>query len=228
MKDIISVALDGPGGAGKSTLAKEIAARRGYRYVDTGAMYRTIGLYVLRAGADPRDADSVVPLLEEISMDISYAPDGTQTMLLNGEDVTGLIRTPEISMYASAVSAIGQVRSFLLRTQRDMAERHSVIMDGRDIGTVVLPNADVKIFLTARAEVRAKRRYDELKEKGKEQPYEDVLREINERDKNDSERAIAPLRPAEDAVTVDTTDMSIEQAVEAVCEIIDRKRNDLI
>ena len=218
-----AVAIDGPGGAGKSTIARAAAAKLGYRYVDTGAMYRTIGLYVMRAGADPHSAEEVVPLLGKIKIDIDYNAEGAQTMLLNGEDVTGLIRTPEISMYASAVSAIPEVRTFLLDTQRGMAKKHSVVMDGRDIGTVILPDAKVKIFLTAAAEVRAQRRWKELKEKGSEQSFEDVLREINERDAADSGRAVAPLKPAEDAVTIDTSGMDIDEALRAACEIIEGK-----
>lgn len=223
MKKKTAIAIDGPGGAGKSTLARAIAEKLGYRYVDTGAMYRTIGLYVLRAGADPHSADEVVPLLKKIKIDIDYNAEGAQTMMLNGEDVTGLIRTAEISMYASAVSAIPEVRAFLLDTQRGMAKKHDVIMDGRDIGTVILPDAKVKIFLTAAAEVRAQRRWKELREKGSGQSFEEVLKEINERDAADSGRAVAPLKPAEDAVTLDTTGMDIDQALRAACEIIERK-----
>ncbi|MBP5166915.1 MAG: (d)CMP kinase [Oscillospiraceae bacterium] len=223
MKKKTAIAIDGPGGAGKSTLARAIAEKLGYRYVDTGAMYRTIGLYVLRSGADPHSADEVVPLLKKIKIDIDYNAEGAQTMMLNGEDVTGLIRTAEISMYASAVSAIPEVRAFLLDTQRGMAKKHDVIMDGRDIGTVILPDAKVKIFLTAAAEVRAQRRWKELREKGSGQSFEEVLKEINERDAADSGRAVAPLKPAEDAVTLDTTGMDIDQALRAACEIIERK-----
>lgn len=223
MSDLIAVALDGPGGAGKSTVAREVAKRRGFKYVDTGAMYRTIGLYVLRAGADPKDAEQVVPLLDGISIDTDYAADGTQVMLLNGENVNDKLRTPEMSMYASAVSAIPAVRSFLLELQRSMARHHSVIMDGRDIGTVILPDAQVKVFLTAAPEVRAKRRYKELKARGAEQPYQQVYSEMLERDKNDSERAAAPLKPAEDALTVDTSYMDFEQVVTTIMEIIDEK-----
>ncbi|MBO4331478.1 MAG: (d)CMP kinase [Oscillospiraceae bacterium] len=223
MKKKTAIAIDGPGGAGKSTLARAMAAKLGFRYVDTGAMYRTIGLFVLRAGADPRSADEVVPLLKKIKIDVGYNAEGEQTMLLNGEDVSGLIRTAEISMYASAVSAIPEVRAFLLDTQRGMAKKHSVIMDGRDIGTVILPDAEVKIFLTAAAEVRAMRRWKELSEKGSGQSFEDVLREINERDAADSGRAVAPLRPAEDAVILDTSNMDADQALGAACEIFERK-----
>ncbi|MDD6188080.1 MAG: (d)CMP kinase [Clostridiales bacterium] len=221
--DKISVAIDGPGGAGKSTIAKAIARRFGFIYVDTGAIYRTVGLRVRRVGADPSSAEEVTPLLESMKIEMKYDESGSQRMLLDGEDVSNAIRTPEMSMYASAVSALPEVRAFLLEMQRSMAREHSVIMDGRDIGTVVLPDADVKIFLTAAPEERARRRYLELQARGTECSYEQVLEEMNIRDKNDSERAAAPLKRAEDAIAVDTTDMSLEQSEDAVAEIIEKR-----
>ena len=218
----ISVALDGPGGAGKSTVARAIAKKYGFTYVDTGAIYRTVGLYVLRAGAEPRSPEAVEPLLSGINIEIEYGEDG-QRMLLNGEDVTGLIRSPEISMYASAVSALPAVRAFLLDMQRSLAARKDVVMDGRDIGTVVLPDAQVKIFLTASIDERARRRYDELKAKGEAQSLEEVRADMLRRDKNDTERAVAPLKQAQDAVLVDTTQLGFDEAVEAVSKIIREK-----
>lgn len=218
--DKISVAIDGPGGAGKSTIAKAMAQRFGFIYVDTGAIYRTVGLRVRRAEADPKSAAEVTPLLNGMKIEMAYDASGSQRMLLDGEDVSDAIRTPEMSMYASAVSALPEVRAFLLDMQRSMAEEHSVIMDGRDIGTVVLPNADVKIFLTATAEERARRRYLELQAKGTECTYEQVLEDMNIRDKNDSERATAPLKQAEDAIAVDTTDLDLEESKDAVAALI--------
>lgn len=213
------IALDGPGGAGKSTVAREIAKQLGIVYVDTGAMYRTVGLFIKERGIDPADTTAVIEALSDISL--SYAvKDGSQTILLCGREVGDEIRTPEISMYASRVSAIPEVRTYLLSAQRSIAEQNSVIMDGRDIGTVIFPDAEVKIFLTASPEARAKRRYLELQAKGKEVAYEDVLREMNERDKNDSERAVAPLKPAEDAIILDTSPMSFEESVEAVLKTV--------
>ena len=206
-KKIYSVAVDGPSGAGKSTISKAVARELGILYVDTGALYRTIGLYVKRQGVDPRDPVAVAALLPQIHVEMAYADDGLQHMLLNGEDVTTEIRLPEISMYASDVSAIPAVRAFLMDMQRDLAKKHSVIMDGRDIGTVVLPDADVKIFLYADAEVRAKRRVKELTERGTPRAYEEVLREMEERDYQDTHREIAPLCPAPDAIMVDTSDL---------------------
>ena len=221
--DRISVAIDGPGGAGKSTIAKKMAARFGFIYVDTGAIYRTVGLKARRAGVDAHSADAVVPLLDTIKIEMKYDDTGTQRMYLDGEDVSREIRLPEISMYASAVSAIPQVRAFLLEMQRAMAREHSVIMDGRDIGTVVLPDADIKIFLTASPEERAKRRYDELAAKGVSCTLEEVMSDMLRRDKNDSERAAAPLRRAEDAVLVDTTALSLEQSEEKIAGIIEKR-----
>ena len=220
MKKLVSVAIDGPTGAGKSTVSKAIAGQLGFIYVDTGAIYRTVGLAAQWAGVDSKDAPCVIDLLPGIKVDITYDPAGGQRMLLGGEDVSAEIRTPRSSIYASDVSAIPEVRAFLLELQRDMARRHSVIMDGRDIGTVVLPDADVKIFLTASAEERARRRYLELQEKGTKTTYEEVLRDIAYRDEQDSSRATAPLRPAEDAVYLDSSDLSFEKTVAAVAALL--------
>lgn len=216
----INCALDGPSGAGKSTIAKTLAKRLGYVYVDTGAMYRAIGLYAVRAGADTSDKGQIVPLLENISVELCYV-DGSQRVMLNGEDVSDLIRTPEISMAASAISAIPEVRTFLLELQRSIARKNNIIMDGRDIGTVILPNADVKVFMTASAEERARRRYEELKEKGQDVNYDDILKDINQRDYNDSHRETAPLKKADDAVEIDTTNMSAEEVADRIEELID-------
>ncbi len=220
---IYSVAVDGPSGAGKSTLSKAVARELGVVYVDTGAIYRTIGYYIFREGIDPKDAGAVVAALPLIHVDMCYSEDGLQHMLLNGEDVTEQIRLPEISMYASAVSAIPPVRDYLLEMQRDMARRSSVIMDGRDIGTVVLPDAQVKIFLTADVEVRARRRTAELELRGTPKPFEQVLEEMKQRDWADSHRDAAPLQEAEDAIRVDTTDMDFQQSKEAILQVIRRR-----
>ena len=219
----ISIAIDGPSGAGKSTLAKSLAARLGYLYVDTGAIYRTIGYYAFSNGIDPKDEAAVVASLPEIRVEMSYGDDGLQHMLLNGVDVTKEIRLPEISMYASAVSAHPAVRAFLLEMQRQLARTNNVIMDGRDIGTVVLPDAKVKVYLTASSEERARRRCLELEQRGTPEPFEKVLTEIEERDWNDSHRAVAPLRQAEDAVLLDTTELNFEQSEEALLKIIEEK-----
>lgn len=221
----ISIAIDGPSGAGKSTLAKSLAARLGYLYVDTGAIYRTIGYYAFSNGIDPKDEAAVVASLPEIRVEMSYGDDGLQHMLLNGVDVTKEIRLPEISMYASAVSAHPAVRAFLLEMQRQLARTNNVIMDGRDIGTVVLPDAKVKVYLTASSEERARRRCLELEQRGTPEPFEKVLREIEERDWNDSHRAVAPLRQAEDAVLLDTTELDFQQSEEALLKIIEEKTN---
>ena len=220
---IYSVAVDGPSGAGKSTLSKAVARELGIVYVDTGAIYRTIGYYIFREGIDPKDAGAVVAALPLIHVDMCYSEDGLQHILLNGEDVTEQIRLPEISMYASAVSAIPPVRDYLLEMQRDMARRSSVIMDGRDIGTVVLPDAQVKIFLTADVEVRARRRTAELELRGTPKPFEQVLEEMKQRDWADSHRDAAPLQEAEDAIRVDTTDMDFQQSKEAILQVIRRR-----
>ena len=201
----ISVAIDGPSGAGKSTLAKSVAAKLNYLYVDTGAIYRTIGYHVFIRSIDPKDEAAVSAQLPEIQVELTYGDDGLQHMLLNGQDITREIRLPEISMYASAVSAHPSVRAYLLEMQRQLARTSNVIMDGRDIGTVVLPDADLKIFLTAKAEDRAQRRYHELQQRGQQTDYETVLRDVIQRDRQDTEREIAPLRQADDAVLVDTT-----------------------
>ena len=222
----ISIAIDGPSGAGKSTLARMTARHFGFLYVDTGALYRTVGLYVLRRGGDTKDPRAVEPLLPEIPVELQYDGAGIQRMILNGEDVSDDIRLPEVSMAASDVSAIPAVRAFLLETQRSLARRYDVIMDGRDIGTVVLPDAQVKIFLTASAQERARRRFLELQAKGVETDYDSVLRDIELRDKNDSGRAIAPLRPADDAVMLDTTEHDLEASFRLVCGIIEERRRD--
>lgn len=207
-----SIAIDGPSGAGKSTLAKLIAGELGFLYVDTGAIYRTVGLYAHKNGVDPKDAPAVTALLDTIQIEMKYGEDGLQHMYLNGEDVTTQIRQHEISAYASAVSAIPEVRAFLLDMQRSFARTNDVVMDGRDIGTVVLPDAQVKLFLTAEPEDRARRRYEELLARGQQADYETVLKDLNQRDYNDSHRATAPLRQAEDALLLDTTGNTLEES----------------
>lgn len=219
----ISVAIDGPSGAGKSTLAKTVAARLNYLYVDTGAIYRTIGYHIFSKGIDPKDENAVAAELPSLQVELTYGEDGLQHMLLNGRDVTTEIRLPEISLYASAVSAHPPVRAFLLEMQRRLAQTSSVIMDGRDIGTVVLPDAKVKIFLTAAAEERARRRCLELEQRGTPEPFDKVLREIEERDWNDTHRPVAPLRQAEDAVLLDTTRLDFRQSEEALLKIIEER-----
>ena len=209
---MISVAIDGPSGAGKSSLAKRLAADLGFVYVDTGAMYRAIGLYAVRQGADLHDAAAVAALLPQIRLDIRLEG-GAQHVYLNGEDVSTAIRAEQIGMAASAVSAHGPVRDSLLETQRSLAAGQNVLMDGRDIGTVVLPNATVKIFLTASAEARARRRCKELQEKGQPADYATVLADIRQRDEQDTHRAIAPLRQAADAIRIDTSEIDFEQSV---------------
>ncbi len=221
---MIQIAIDGPGGAGKSTISKAVAAKLGIVYVDTGALYRTIGYYVRKKELDPHDKDAVGAILPEITIEVAYV-DGAQHVFLNGEDLGDKIRTPEMSMYASAVSAIPAVRAFLLETQKEIARKNSVIMDGRDIGTVILPNADCKIYLTASAECRAKRRYDELIAKGQDVRFEDVLREMNERDTQDSTREIAPAQAAPDAVILDNSGMNLEESVDAVIALVREKTN---
>lgn len=216
------IAIDGPGGAGKSSVAKAVAAALRITYVDTGALYRTIGLYVKKCETDPRDAAAVIALLPKIKIELTYR-DGEQYILLDGKDIGDKIRTQEISMYASAVSAIPEVRDFLLATQRNIAQKQSVIMDGRDIGTVIFPDADVKIFLTASAENRAERRYKELRERGVDADYQLILEEIKTRDHNDSTRAVAPLKQADDAILFDNTGYTLAESVAAVMRIIDNK-----
>ena len=215
----MKVAIDGPAGAGKSVVAKAAAKDLGFIYVDTGAMYRAIGLYVLRQGKKPSAAADVVPLLPEIREELRFL-DGEQHIFLNGEDVSALIRTEEVSMAASDVSAIPEVRAFLLDRQRELAETNDVIMDGRDIGTVVLPDAEVKIFMTAKPEIRARRRFLQLKEKGIEADMEAVLEELRQRDYNDSHRAAAPLKQAEDAIFIDNSDFSLQKDIENMKRII--------
>ena len=219
-KEHYSIAVDGPSGAGKSTLAKALARELNIIYVDTGAIYRTIGLEVFRRGLDPKNEAEVSAILPEQSIRMEYEDDGLQHMFLNGEDVTADIRLPNISLYASDVSALPAVRAFLLEMQRELARRNCVIMDGRDIGTVVLPDAEVKIYLTASAEERAKRRFLELAARGAGKTYQEVLEEQRLRDDNDMHRAIAPLKPAEDSVIVDTTELDFEQSKQAVLSII--------
>ena len=216
----VSIAIDGPSGAGKSTLARMVAKHFGYIYVDTGAIYRSVGLFVLRKGKNTASAADVTPLLPEIHLELLYE-NGVQKMMLNGEDVSEAIRMPEVSLAASNVSAIPQVRAFLLDMQRDMAKTHSVVMDGRDIGTVVLPQADLKIFLTATAEERAHRRYKELLDKKVETTYAAVLEDLKLRDKNDSTRASAPLKAAEDAVLLNTTGYTLEESFEMIKGLVE-------
>ena len=207
-----SIAIDGPSGAGKSTLAKKIASELNFLYVDTGAIYRTVGLYAKKNDVAPNDAPAVTALLETIQIEMNYGEDGLQHMYLNGQDVTTDIRQHEISAYASAVSAIPEVRAFLLDMQRSFARTNNVVMDGRDIGTVVLPDAQIKIFLTADPEDRARRRYEELLQRGQQADYETVLKDLIQRDYNDSHRASAPLRQAEDALLLDTTGNTLQQS----------------
>lgn len=218
-----SVAIDGPAGAGKSTMARRAAKELNFVYVDTGAIYRTVGFAALRAGVDPQDAAAVAALLPQMHMRLDWTPDGVQHVYLNEEDLTAEIRRPEVSAAASQVSAIPAVRQFLLDTQRDVAKAHSVIMDGRDIGTVVLPDADVKIYLSASAEVRARRRWLELQSAGRTDSYEEVLREMNERDYRDMHRDIAPLACAEDAVRLDTSALTPEESIAAILNIVREK-----
>lgn len=220
---MIRIAIDGPGGAGKSSLAKAVAKELEIIYVDTGALYRTIGYYMLNHGIEPTDAESVAKALGSFKLELTYV-DGEQVILLDGVNVKDAIRTPEISMAASNVSAIKEVRSFLLDTQRDIAKKHSVIMDGRDIGTVILPDAEVKIFLTASPEARAKRRYEELKARGKEVDYEQVYKEMVERDTNDATRDIAPCVPAADAILLDNSGMTEKETTDAVIKIIEKAK----
>ena len=225
MSKYVSIAIDGPAGAGKSTMAKRVARDLGYVYVDTGAIYRTIGYHVALHGIGPRDIDGVTRLIDDVNIEIAYGGDGSQRMILNGTDVTDELRTPQMSDYASKISTMKIVRDLLLDLQRDMARKHNVIMDGRDIGTVVLPHADVKIFLTASAEVRAQRRLDELLAKGEKKiTFQSILADIKERDHRDMTRPVAPLKQASDAVALDTSDLTIEQSVAAIKEIIEKRR----
>lgn len=214
-----SVAIDGPAGAGKSTIARLTAKELGFIYVDTGALYRAIGLYVARMHIKPEDTEKVVAILPNIQVDLQYM-EGEQHVMLNGEDVSGDIRTPEASMTASTVSAIPQVRAFLLALQQNLAKKYDVIMDGRDIGTVVLPDANVKIFLTATADDRARRRYAQLAENGIAVDFEQLLSEIKQRDYNDSHRAIAPLKPADDAMVIDTSGNTLQESIDLLHAVI--------
>jgi len=220
--NIVNVAIDGPAGAGKSTVSRAAAKAVGYIYVDTGALYRAVGVNALRKGINTKDKPAVAASLADISVDLVFE-NGEQKVLLNGENVSSEIRTPPASMAASDVSAVPEVRAFLFDLQRDIAKRNNCIMDGRDIGTVVLPDAKVKIFLTASPEERATRRYKELIEKGTDVKYEDVLSELIERDYNDSHREIAPLKPAKDGVILDTTGLSLEESVNEIIRIIKEK-----
>lgn len=215
-----SIAIDGPSGAGKSTMAKSLAQELNFLYVDTGAIYRTVGLEVFRRGMNPSDAVAVEEILPQLEIRMGYGDDGLQHMYLGGEDVTTAIRQHEISDYASKVSAIPAVRAFLLEMQRKLARENDVIMDGRDIGTVVLPDADLKVFLTADAEDRAHRRFLELQQRGQNPEYETILRDVIQRDKQDTEREIAPLRQAEDAVLVDTTGVDLNGSREMLRNLV--------
>lgn len=221
---MINVAIDGPAGAGKSTVARGAAKELGYIYVDTGALYRTVALAATRNGV-LESAEKTQQMLKDITVDLAFDDAGAQCVYLNGEDVSSLIRTPEISMAASNVSKIPAVRAFLLGLQRDIAAKNNVIMDGRDIATVVLPDAQVKIFLTASPECRAERRYKELLEKGENVKYDDVLADVNARDYQDSHREIAPLKPAEDSVIADTSGKSLPQSIEMIISVIKEKTN---
>lgn len=219
----ISVAIDGPAGAGKSTIARRLAGELGFRYVDTGAIYRTVAYFMDLWGVSPKDVDGVNRYIDELTVGIEYDDEGVQHMFMNGMDVTGDIRTPEISQKASLISAHAVVRDVLLDMQRNMAEEYDVVMDGRDIGSVVLPKATVKIFLTASPEVRARRRYQELLEKGQKASYEQVLKDVQQRDYQDTHRDIAPLKMCRDSVKVDTSEMDLEQSVAAIRKIVEEK-----
>ena len=223
MAKTYSIAIDGPAGAGKSTIARRIAKELGYQYVDTGAIYRTVAYFMDLWGVSPKDVDGVNRYIDELTVGIRYDEDGLQHMIMNGMDVTNDIRTPEISKKASDVSAHAVVREVLLDMQRDVAKQYNVIMDGRDIGTVVLPKADVKIFLTASAEVRAQRRTAELQAKGEKADYNQILKAIQDRDYQDSHRAIAPLKQAHDAVLVDTSALDIDGVVAAIMDVVRKK-----
>lgn len=216
-----NVAIDGPAGAGKSTIAKAVAAKKGYVYVDTGAMYRAMALYFLRANISKDDEDKISASVDDIKVSIKYE-DGAQHVILNDEDVTGLIRTEEVGNMASATSVYGAVRTKLVALQQELAKTTDVIMDGRDIGTVVLPNADVKVFLTASVECRAKRRFDELKAKGENPDFDKIAKDIEERDYRDSHREISPLKQADDAILVDSSDMTIDEVVDAIINLCNK------
>lgn len=220
MNGFYSIAIDGPSGAGKSTLAKKLAAAFGFIYVDTGAIYRTLGLAAQRKAVDPKNEEAVKAILPELEISMKYNEAGEQCMMLNGEDVSKLIRMPEISLYASDVSAHGSVRSFLLEMQRKFARESNVIMDGRDIGTVVLPEAELKIYLTAAVEVRAQRRFLELQQKGVEAVFEEVLEEMKLRDWQDMNREVAPLKKADDAIVVDSSEIGFEETFQVMCDLV--------
>lgn len=220
----ISIAIDGPAGAGKSTMAKLVASRLGYSYVDTGAIYRTIGLFLQICGISPKDVDGITRLIDDAAIQVEYDQEGRQHMLLNGQDVTQELRTPEMSDYASKISALKVVRDVLLDLQRELAATRNVVMDGRDIGTVVLPRADVKIFLTASPEVRARRRLLELQQKGdRSMTLEKVLEDIRQRDLRDTTRPVAPLKQAADAVLLDTSDLTVEESAAAIVSIVEKR-----
>ncbi len=223
MNGFYSIAIDGPGGAGKSSLAKRLAAAFNFIYVDTGAIYRTVSLAASRKGIDAQNEDAVKAILPELEISMMYNKEGEQCMHLNGEDVSKLIRMPEVSMLASSVSAHPSVRNFLLDMQRKFARENNVVMDGRDIGTVVLPEAELKIYLTADAAVRAQRRFKELQEKGVEVNFEEVLEEMKQRDWQDMNREVAPLKRAEDAVLVDTSEIDFEESFRVLCELVINK-----
>ena len=223
MAKTISIAIDGPAGAGKSTIARRIAGELGFYYVDTGAIYRTVAYFMDLLGVSPKDTDGVERYIDELTVAIEYDEDGLQHMIMNGMDVTGDIRTQDISQKASLISAQPVVREVLLDMQREVARQHNVVMDGRDIATVVLPEAQVKIFLTASAEVRAKRRTDELIAKGQKADYNKILQEIQQRDYQDTHREIAPLKMARDSVKVDTSEMTIDQVVQTIRNIVTEK-----
>ena len=219
----ISIAIDGPAGAGKSTIARRLAKELGYMYVDTGAIYRTVAYFFDLWGVSPKDIDGITRYIDELNVGIEYAEDGTQHMIMNGMDVTGDIRTQDISQKASLISAHAIVRDMLLDMQRDVAKHHNVIMDGRDIGTVVLPKANVKIFLTASAEVRARRRTDELLAKGQKANYAQILKEIQQRDYQDTHREVAPLKMSRDSIKVDTSELDIDGVIAELKSIIQKK-----
>ena len=223
MAKTYAIAIDGPAGAGKSTIAKALAKELGYHYVDTGANYRTVAYFLDLWGVSPKDIDGVPRYIDELTINIEYDEDGLQHMIMNGMDVTGEIRTQDISQKASLVSAHAIVRDMLLDMQRDVAKQHNVIMDGRDIGTVVLPKATVKIFLTASAEVRAQRRTEELQAKGQKAKYDQILKEIQQRDYQDTHREVAPLKMCRDSIKVDTSEMDVDQVIATIREIIEKK-----